>query len=276
MIHESFILREQFPDATLTSYIHDANTNSNHPSRPAIVVCPGGGYTDLSPFEAEPIASRYFAAGYNVFILRYSVGKNAANYNPLIEVAMAVQYVREHAAEHHTNPDRIFTCGFSSGGHLACSAGVLWNHPAVRQAIGIDAGLAPEGINRPNGMILCYPVISSGPDGHKGSFKQLCDKDEPSAEEASEFSLELHVDETTPPAFIWHTCADRGVRVQNSLLLASAMLKNGIRPELHLFPEGAHGLGLGTQETSDGHPHLVVPHVTPWMDLSIAWIEDMF
>ena len=276
MIHKRFILREQFPDATLTTYICDPDTNERLAPRPAVIICPGGGYTDLCPREAEPIARKYLAAGCNAFVLHYSIGDNAANYNPLIEVAMAIKYVREHAEAHHTDPNRIFTCGFSSGGHLAGSAGVLWNHTAVRQALGIDEGLAPEGINRPNGMILCYPVITSAPCGHQNSFKRLCGKKDPSAEEAAEFSLELHVNETTPPAFIWHTCADRGVRVQNSLFLANAMLEKGIHPELHLFPEGEHGLGLGSVETAGGHPHLVVPHVTPWIDLSIAWIKDMF
>ncbi len=231
MIHESFILREQFPDVTLTTYVCDTDTNYRHAPRPAIVICPGGGYSDLSAFEAEPIARQYLVAGYNVFILRYSVGENAAHYNPLIEVAMAVKYVREHAEEHHTDPNR---------------------------------------------MILCYPVITSAPGGHRHSFKRLCGKPDPTDEEAAEFSLELHVDETTPPAFLWHTVADRGVSVKNSLLMASALIEHGIHPELHIFPEGAHGLGLGSCETNGGDPHLLVPHVTPWMALSIAWIEDTF
>jgi acetyl esterase/lipase len=90
------------------------------------------------------------------------------------------------------------------------------------------------------------------------------------------FSLELHVDETTPPAFIWHTCGDRGVSVQNSLLMANALIVKGIRSELHIFPDGPHGLALGTPETSLGNPDLNLPHVAPWSDLSIAWINDQF
>ena len=276
MIHNKLVLREQFPDVTLTSYVCALNTNARHDPRPAIVICPGGGYSDLSSLEAEPIARQYLAVGYNVFILRYSVGQNAADHNPLIEVAMAVKYVREHAEAHHTDPNRIFTCGFSSGGHLAASAGVLWNHPAIREALGIESGIVPEGINRPNGIILCYPVITSAPCGHRNSFKRLCGKSDPTDEETAEFSLELRVDETTPPAFIWHTAADRGVSVRNSLMLANALIEHGHRPELHIFPDGDHGLGLGTPETSGGNPRLVVPHVTPWMKLSIAWIEDTF
>lgn len=276
MLHQTFILREEFPDAHLTTYVCDANTNKGIPPRPAVVICPGGGYHDHSPREGEPIARKYLSAGYNAYVLWYSVEENASNYNPLIEAAMAIKFVREHAEEHHTDPDHVFICGFSAGGHLAASAGVFWNHPVVREALGIDAGLAPEGINRPTGMILCYPVITSGPYKHYSSFKRLCGNREPSEEEMRPFSLELHVDETTPPAFIWHTCADSGVPVQNSLLMANALIEKGIHSELHIFPEGPHGLALGTPETCYGKDTLNLPHVTPWSDLSIAWMRDQF
>ncbi len=276
MIYQTINLFEEFSDATLTTYVCDLSANKGVPPRPAVVICPGGGYVNLTPREGEPIARKYLSAGFNAFVLSYSTDEKAANYKPLIEVAKAIQYVREHAEEHHSDPDRVFVCGFSAGGHLAASAGVLWNHPAVREALGIDEGRAPEGINRPNGMILCYPVITSGPYAHLSSFKRLCGNREPSAEEMRPFSLELHIDDTTPPAFIWHTCADTGVPVQNSMLFASALIEKGHRPELHIFPDGPHGLSLGTVDTCYGKDILIVPHITPWADLSIAWVNDLF
>ena len=41
---------------------------------PTVVVCPGGGYEMVSQREADPVAQRFFARGYNVFLLTYSVG----------------------------------------------------------------------------------------------------------------------------------------------------------------------------------------------------------
>ena len=51
------------------------NTNQR---RPAVVVCPGGGYYMTSDREAEPIALSFAAAGYHAFVLRYSVSPCAS------------------------------------------------------------------------------------------------------------------------------------------------------------------------------------------------------
>ena len=234
--------------------------------RRAVIVCPGGGYSMLSDREAEPIATQFLAAGFATFILRYSVKEQAADYTPLGEVALAVKYVREHAAAYNVDPDYIFTCGFSAGGHLAASAGVLWNSPALREVLGD----APEGINRPTAMILSYPVITAGEWAHKGSIRKLCGKEDFSKEEGDRFSLELHVDGTTPPAFIWHTFNDSCVPVQNSLLLAEAMTRAKVPFELHIFPDGPHGLALCNEQT-----RMLNPHCECWMELAIRWAKEL-
>lgn len=41
--------------------------------RPSVLVIPGGGYEMTSDREAEPIAMQFLAAGFNAFVLRYSV-----------------------------------------------------------------------------------------------------------------------------------------------------------------------------------------------------------
>ena len=76
---ETFVLDSRYPDCTLTTYIHDPSPELNIPTRRAIIICPGGGYQFLSDREAEPVALQYFAAGLNVFILRYSVKEKALN-----------------------------------------------------------------------------------------------------------------------------------------------------------------------------------------------------
>ena len=265
MIHRQITLTP-FEDATLTSICVTKTDRTHARPRRAVIVCPGGAYSGLAPHEAEPIAFRFLAAGCATFVLSYSLKDKAADFAPLSEVALAIRHIREHAEEYNVDPDYIFTCGFSAGGHLAGSAGVLWNHPRVR-ALMADA---PEGINRPTGMILCYPVISDDPVfGHRGSFRRLCGKEEPTAEESAIFSLEKQVDDTTPPAFLWHTFADKGVPVQNSLVMAEALTRHGVPFEMHVFPEGQHGLGL-----CDGTYGEPSPHNACWMDLAIRWVKD--
>lgn len=78
-------------------------------------------------------------------------------------------------------------------------------------------------------------------------------------------SLELHVSEATPPAFLWHTAEDGGVPVENSLLFAQALSKHHVPFELHVYPHGCHGLGLAPD----------LPHVATWLGLCCEWLRGM-
>lgn len=257
--------------ATLTAYAFTNIGDHQTAPRRAVVVCPGGGYHFLSEREAEPIAKKFLAAGLNVFILRYTVGEGARNYRPLIQVSLAIKHIRENAETYHVDPRYVYTCGFSAGGHLAGSAGTLWNLPELKPYLGD----APEGINRPTGMILSYPVITGGRYAHRGSFDNLLGQKTNGTEpELDAYSLEKHVGAHTCPAFIWHTFTDRTVPVQNALMMAEAMTNAGIPFELHIFPEGNHGLSLANFETNNGHASHIVPHLQCWIDLAIKWALD--
>ncbi len=277
MFYQKFNLWEEYPEATLTAYVCEQNVKVN--PRPAVIVCPGGGYGFVSPREAEPIVRKFFGVGMNAYLLNYSVKERAKDYAPLIQVAKAIKLVRERAAVDNTNPQKIYVIGFSAGGHLAASAGTLWNLPVVRDALGVSSGEAPEGINRPDGMILCYPVITVGKYTHKGTATYVSghsDISELTEDDIKKFSMELNVDSTTPPAFLWHTAADKTVPVQNSIMFASALAKAGIPFEAHIFPYGSHGLSLSNSETADGHTSYLEPHTEIWSDLAIMWIKECF
>ena len=217
---------------------------------------------------------QYFAAGLNVFILRYSLREKAAQDAPLIESALAVKYVRDHAEELFVDPDYVFITGFSAGGHCAAMCGTLWNDPVVREALGIDRGEAPEGINKPTATVLCYPVITGGPYAHRGSIDNLCGYPSAGTEGADRYSLELHVDATTAPAFIWHTFNDNGVPIQNTLLYAGAMAAAGVPFEYHVYPDGVHGLSLCNRETSSGMDFFDKPACAGWIKEAIRYVKE--
>ena len=275
MIHETIALWDKHPEATLTSYCITSTPELKLSPRRAVVVCPGGGYQFLSDREAEPIVFKFLSAGFNVFLLRYSIKPNAHSYAPLIEAGMAIKYVRENAEKYNTDPNYVFIGGFSAGGHLAASAGTLWNVAPVREALGIESGETPEGINRPTGTILSYPVITGGDKAHKGSIKNVSGCDPLTDEAIAEFSLELHVDETTSPAFIWHTFTDKTVPVENALLYASALTAHKVPFELHIYPEGKHGLALCNEITCSQSADNIVPHAEGWIDLAIKWASEL-
>ncbi len=274
MITETFVLDPRFPDCTMTAYIHGSYPDLIVPPHRAIIVCPGGGYEFLSGREDEIIAAQYFAAGLNVFVLHYSICENAAHDAPLIEGALAVKHVREHAEEYNIDPKYVFITGFSAGGHFSAMCGTLWNDPVVRVALGIDRGETPEGINRPTATVLCYPVISGGSFAHRGSIDRLCGYPSEGTEGAGRYSLELHVDKTTSPAFIWHTYDDEIVPIQNSLLYANALAAAGVPFELHVYPHGPHGLSLCDKRTWSSEDRQLSPVCSVWIKDAIRYITE--
>ena len=248
--------------ARLFTYVLDDIRELHFHTRPAIIICPGGGYSGTCDREAEPIAVRFNALGCHAFVLRYNC--RPARYPvALLEIATAVAEVRAHADEFHVDPDRILVLGFSAGGHLAASLGMFWNQDPVNR-LPLSADMV-----KPNGMILCYPVISSGKYANRGSFENLLGP-EPDPVLWERMSLENQVSADTPPAFIWHTYDDGCVPVQNALMLATAMRDHDIPLEMHIYPHGEHGLALASDQTARD-----VPACQNWPELAAAWIKTL-
>lgn len=247
--------------ARLHSYIPESNGRKMR----AVVLCPGGGYGMTSYCEGEPIALALAARGFAVFLLRYSVFP-ATYPQALCELAMAVRTVRENAQRWNILPDKIFTCGFSAGGHLAANLGVCWNTPVITENLGGDSELY-----RVNGMILGYPVIEWSEFAHEGSFRNLLGE-KFTEEEAAKHSLEKLVTEHCAPAFVWHTYDDDCVPVQNSLDLVNAMAQKHIPAELHIYPHGPHGLSLGTDYCAQSRDNVLINEdIQGWIDLAARW-----
>lgn len=248
---------------TLATYIL-----AGEKKRGAVIICPGGGYSRTSPREAEAVALQFNAAGYHAFVVFYSVAPRR-HPQPLMDLSRALCIVRHHADEWQIDPEKIAVCGFSAGGHLAASLGVFWDALYLRDHPGITIGL-----NRPNALILGYPVITGGKYAHKSSFQNLLGENA-DPEMYDILSLERQVHGNMPPVFLWHTVADQSVPVENSLLFAQALREHGISFELHIYPAGAHGLSLANAETArEGMPPL--PHVAGWMGLCLEWLGEKF
>lgn len=255
--------------AALTAYVLDPVSAAPEKLRPAVIVIPGGGYHKRSNRENEPIVMRFLGMGCHAFALEYHVAPHRFP-TALQELALSVAVIREHAEEWRVDPDKILVCGFSAGGHLACSLGTFWNRPVAYEAI----GRTPEQI-RPDGLILCYPVITSGAYCHPGSIENLLGE-APEEGLKALVSLENQVTPDMPPVFLWHTLTDETVPVENSLLLASALRRAGVNFELHIYPSGGHGLSLATPETGGDQERLLEPCCQTWISLVQSWIETKY
>ncbi len=270
MNYQQIDLQQHFPklrhSVCAVSYVADPCMDVI-PLRQTVVVFPGGGYAHTSAREAEVIALSYVAKGMNAVVLYYSCKDDVSDAqfpDQLCEGCAAVALVREYAQQWNADPEQVYVCGFSAGGHLAASVGTLWHLDAVTQTLDVSAEQA-----RPNGMLLCYPVISADPSvTHVNSFINLLGTEKDNEQLRTLTSLDLQVTEQTPPAFLWHTAEDGSVPVENSLRMATALQQKKIPYELHVYPYGRHGLSLATDFVGGGPVECQA-----WMDLSVAWIK---
>ena len=225
-------------------------------ARPAVVICPGGGYVYLSPREAEPVALAYAAKGIHAFVLNYSLGWDVKGFAPLQELDWAIALIREHATEWNVNPDKILSCGFSAGGHLALSSGLI-------------------GKEKPNGMILGYPATNMSGAGSELMAMLMTGKQVPSEEEKIWLNPVSQITKDAPPLFMFTTGEDAMTR-KMTLELAMAYEEQGILYEYHVFQKGPHGYSLANEACADGSSQVLNPHVAKWLDLSVEWLFSVF
>jgi len=231
---------------TLTPYVVPADRATGT----AVIVCPGGGYQNLAiDKEGTQIALWLNSLGVTAFVLKYRLGPKYHHPIELGDAQRAIRTVRTNAAQYQVRPDRIGIMGFSAGGHLASTAGTHFDGGNASAADPID-----RASSRPDFLVLCYPVISFGEFAHRGSLRNLLG-DQPDPKLVENLSNELQVTAQTPPTFLFHTNADPGVPVENSVLFYSALRKAGVPAELHIYERGPHGVGLAqTDEALSSWP----------------------
>jgi len=246
------------PDALLEGYLLDCEISlGQDTSRPAVIVCPGGGYLYCSPREAEPVALAYAARGFHAFVLRYSTGRNAAGFAPMEEISWAVGLLREKAEEWHIAPDKIVTCGFSAGGHVALSAGVMAE-------------------NRPNAMILGYPAVTiPNMPGADFMLKLLTGRETVTDEDAAQADLLTKIDKASPPVFLAATAEDF-LTPSGAMAVAGRYCQLGLGYEVHIFQHGPHGLSLANEVTADGSSQVINDAFAQWQELSVQWLHKVF
>ena len=229
------------------------------PNTPAVIICPGGGYTNLaSNHEGRQVANYLNSLGMAAFVLRYRLGPRYHHPIELGDAQRAIRMVRSRAADWRLDPARIGILGFSAGGHLAMTASTHFDVGNSSAADAIDR------VNsRPDFTILGYPVISMIESWtHQGSKNSLLGNNA-DPELARSLSGELTVTKETPPTFIFQTNADTTVPAENSVYYYLALRKSGIPAEMHVFEKGPHGVGLANDD----------PALSEWSKLLANWLR---
>ncbi|AEI49972.1 esterase/lipase precursor [Runella slithyformis DSM 19594] len=224
------------------------------PSGAAVMICPGGGYSiEASGHEGVDVAKWFTSIGVTAFVLKYRLPDDRLWSNKhevgLQDALQGLKLIRENAAKYKINPDRIGIMGFSAGGHLAASASTLW--PKAKELAAFENWPSAD-VCKPNFSILMYPVITSGPFKHAGSFERLLGKT-PSQDQLDRFSAEKQVSELTPPALLVHATDDKGVPVENSMMYYNALRQLRIPASMLLYENGGHGFGLAKKLKGSVH-----------------------
>ncbi len=236
---------------------------------PAILVIAGGGYTDVSKREQEPIALKFLAENYNVFILNYACG-NVKYPTPFVEASMAMCYIKKNAEKLAVNKDCVCALGCSAGGHLLGLISTKFEDSCL------DFLKEDKPLVRPDASLYLYPVVTSSGKTHGRSFANLCGDDETLIESVS---IEKCVTKNSPPAFIMSTRSDGCVPVRNSLVLASAYEENGVPFSLHIFARGNHGGSTGkieafSEESFERNAKSYSTDYSKWVEMAINWLKD--
>jgi len=245
--------------------------------KPAAIVCPGGGYMVIADSEGAPVAEKFLQSGYRAFVLHYSTIKTGGSVfpSPVCDLAQAILIIRENADKWGVDADKIIVCGFSAGGHVAASLGVLWNSAAITERL---KGLTDAKLINPAAMVLCYAVLDEtimgrGEGGDDDVNIATFGHAKPSDEELIAASPAAHVGAHTPPAFIWHTSADDDVPAVGSLDFGIKLAAHGVPYEVHVFEQGGHALSLCDETTVRKKEHLGYT-CSAWFGLALAWLES--
>lgn len=293
MLYQTLKLHNGRSDVTLTTYILQPNEFMPEGKRPAVLICPGGGYLVCSDGEGEPIAIAFNRMGYNAFVLRYSVysgvsgssesvaapGANGPSAvreprdhcvfpNPMLDVKAAMEEIQRNAVQWNTDPTQIALCGFSAGAHNVGIYSTYWKR---------------MGMPKPIGTILGYPLADTRDNLREGmsDFERqelqgmniaMYGVPVPDDEAMDRTSIPKQISADTVPMFIWNTSEDTMVMPVNSLHIAETLSRHHVPFELHTFENGPHGLSAA-DESSAIAKSFVRPDVAQWLSLADTWLK---
>lgn len=256
---ETFKMWDSTPELKDFEPVIEYYKSENKKTDASIIIFPGGGYVGRAEYEGKGYAEFLNSLGMDAFVLQYRTAPNRFPL-PLLDARRSFRWVRKNAEKFGINPDKIGVMGSSAGGHLAA---MVSTYKGEIDFENIDETDKENYI--PDFQILCYPVIciSDLNVTHTGSCFNLLGNEE-NLNIAKNLDPALVADTTTPKAFIWHTSNDPVVNVTNSLNYGKRLRDVRVEFEMHVFPDGPHGLGLANTS----------PHVAQWTVLLENWLKN--
>ena len=299
MLHQTIDLNPQ-KTATVTTYVLDSEISYNvKKKRPAMIICPGGGYLMTATKEGEAVAVEFLGKGYHTFVLRYStyfqdrmtdidivpkINKSARYPQQVLELMETIHLLHENAEIWQIDTSNIFILGFSAGGHIAATLGNNWKNVTFLKQL----SFSPNNDElKPKGIILGYPMIrgdfeayilDNAPDSQmikyqtKYTYDCLFGTPHPTKEQIDLTDMTTSINPDTPPTFVWTTRNDQIIDSMVTTKYIERMCDQQLECEYHLFEDGPHGLSLANSLYSKVEEEINL-EVSMWIPLVINWLS---
>ncbi len=224
----------------------------------AVLICPGGGYViEAMDHEGYDMARFFQEKGIAGIVLKYRLPYGHDEV-PSSDARRAMRIVRANAEKWGINPEKVGIAGSSAGGHLASTAGTVFDEGNAQSNDAVEKMSC-----RPDFMLLLYPVITMNEEfTHMGSRGNLIGS-EHNLKLVRKYSNELNVNAQTPPTFFILADDDKAVPPRNSIEFYSALKRNNVPAEMHIFQKGGHGFGM----RQEGLP------ANNWPNLFVDWLK---
>ena len=245
--------------------------------RGCILVAPGGGYDiEADTTEGWPVIARLTKEGFHCALLVYRLRPYSRRAS-LKDAQRAIRLLRYKADEWNILKDKIGMIGGSAGGNLTCMTGVHYDlgdihaaDPVEKESCRLDACISMYGIFSACSFPGAENFVDLGSDaaGKKSGLSSIysCEN----IEDAFFQSAEKWVTPNTPPFFMWQACDNDDPR--QMFIFAGALADAGVRFEAHIYPFGAHGIGLAD---GVGHPggRGRDEHLMHWVEQAVEWLK---
>jgi len=221
-------------------------------TKKAVLIIPGGNYEMVAiHHEGYDMAKELSNHGITAAVLKYRLPNpetsDRPDLVPLSDARRALGLLRENANKYGFHPDEVGVMGFSAGSHLATIVS-LWKSAHKEE--------------NPNYSVLIYGVTNFDDDNIAWLESNLYFRKLTEAEIIQNQLFDL-ITKDTPPTFLAHAYDDDVCKVEETTLYAQKLFEHKVPVEVHLFPKGGHGFGLGLKQGGTDQ----------WVELFVNWLK---
>ncbi len=208
--------------------------NRSFNSTKSVILIHGGGWNSGSKndFITYIDSFKIRMPDYAIFNINYRL-VNGSNLFPAQEqdVKAAIDFIVKNSQEYHVDKDNLVLVGVSAGGHLALLQGYKYNNPGIAAIIDFFGPTDLEAMyQNPWHPLVPYAlqmVTGTTPTANAAIYK--------------ESSPINYVSAGAPPTLLLHGAKDEIVNLSQSQSLKKELDNAGVKNELVVYPNKAHG-----------------------------------